>query len=182
MMMQSQDVGIDGVVLVRLVAHGDDRGSFTEVYRQEWIPGSPPMVQANLSRSRRNVLRGLHVHREQADYWCFVAGTAFVGLYDLRGGSPSSSKKAEIRMSADDEMLGLYIPPGVAHGFYAETDVALQYLVDHYFSGEDEFGLAWDDPDVAMGWPTDRPILSDRDQTNGPLEQALREARPYATA
>ena len=179
--MQSQDVGIDGVVLVSLVAHADDRGAFTEVYRQDWVPGSSAMVQSNLSRSRSNVLRGLHVHREQADYWCFVAGAAFVGLYDLRGGSPTSSAKAEIRISTEGESLGLYIPPGVAHGFYAETDVALQYLVDHYFTGEDEYGLAWDDPDVGMGWPTDRPILSERDKSNPALADALREARPYAT-
>jgi dTDP-4-dehydrorhamnose 3,5-epimerase len=140
------------------------------------------MVQSNLSRSRRNVLRGLHVHRRQADYWCFGAGTAFVGLVDLREGSPTRLAKAGIRMASDTEPMGLYIPPGVAHGFYAETDVVLQYLVDQYYSGEDEFGLAWDDPDVAMGWPTQTPILSERDTKNPPLSEALEQARPYATA
>jgi dTDP-4-dehydrorhamnose 3,5-epimerase len=179
-MVQSRNVGIDGVALFQLAAHEDDRGSFTEVYRHEWLSGTKEMVQCNLSRSRRNVLRGLHMHRKQADYWCFVSGTAFVGLFDLRDGSSTMSAKAEIRMSPDDgELLGLYIPPGVAHGFYAETDVALQYLVDQYFTGEDEYGLAWDDPDVAMSWPADRPILSERDTKNPPLLDAMRDAPAY---
>lgn len=175
-MLTSLDLGIDGVILRPLIAHDDERGSFTEVYRREWVPGGDEMRQANLSLSRANVLRGLHFHRKQADYWCIVSGTAFIGLYDLRSGSETVRRKAEIRVSADEERLSLYIPPGVAHGFYAETDIALQYLVDQYFSGEDEFGVAWNDPDVAISWPAEDPILSDRDRQNPPLAEVLRVA------
>ena len=75
------------------------------------------MVQANLSRSRANVLRGLHVHRRQADYWCVLDGAARVGLYDLRGGSPTEGVSSIVDLAADDARC-LLIPAGVAHGFY----------------------------------------------------------------
>jgi dTDP-4-dehydrorhamnose 3,5-epimerase len=120
------------------------------------------------------VLRGLHVHRRQADYWTVVAGTAFVGLYDLRAGSPTEGAMEEIRLVGEDSGNCLYIPAGVAHGFYAETDVTLQYLVDEYFTGEDEFGVTWDDPGLGIRWPLHgrRPILSERDRSNPTLEEA----------
>jgi dTDP-4-dehydrorhamnose 3,5-epimerase len=175
-MPQTLDVPIAGVVLVRLSSHDDDRGSLTETWRREWVPGSSEMVQANLSRSEAGVLRGLHVHGEQADYWCVVSGRAFVGLFDLRAGSPTEGAKAEVRVDAAVERAGLYIPPGVAHGFLAVTDVLLQYLVDRVFTGEDEFGLAWDDPEVAIGWPMTEPRLSARDRSNPSLADAPRFA------
>jgi len=171
-------VPIRGVVLSRLSSHDDDRGSLTEIWRREWIAGSSEMVQAVLSHSRAGVLRGLHVHAEQADYWCVVSGVAFVGLFDLRAGSPTEGVKAEVRIEADAERQGLYIPPGVAHGFYAETDVHLQYLVDRVFTGADEFGLAWDDPEVGIGWPVERPELSARDRSNPGLADAPRFSYP----
>jgi len=174
------DAGIAGVSLFPLTAHPDDRGSFTEVFRQERLPpGGPMMLQANLSLSRAGVLRGLHFHRRQADYWCVFSGRAFVGLYDLRRGSPTEGKKAEIRLDEQEGRRGLYIPKGVAHGFYAETDVQLQYLVDQYFTGADEFGITWNDPELGIDWPGRDPILSDRDRSNGTLADALRDQPPY---
>jgi dTDP-4-dehydrorhamnose 3,5-epimerase len=174
-----QTTDIEGVHVLPLSAHPDSRGSFTEVYRHEWVPGARPMPQANLSLSYANVLRGLHFHREQADYWCIFSGRAFVGLYDLRVGSPTEGRKAEIRMDAEAGRSGLYIPKGVAHGFYAETDIELQYLVDQYYTGADEFGVAWDDPGLGLDWPGAGPILSDRDRSNPPLAEVLKDAPPY---
>jgi dTDP-4-dehydrorhamnose 3,5-epimerase len=118
------------------------------------------------------VLRGLHVHREQADYWVVVEGRAFVGLMDLRAGSPTDGATAGVRLDDAEPRGALYIPPGVAHGFYAETDVTLLYLVDAEFTGRDELGLAWDDPDVAIAWPARDPILSERDRSNPSLAEA----------
>ncbi len=179
-MPASKPLGIEGVRLFELLAHADARGSLTETFRRKWIGGAPEMVQANLSVSRAGVLRGLHFHRLQADYWCVLAGTAFVGLFDLRADSPTQGKKAEIRVAAEERRSGLYIPPGVAHGFYAETELWLQYLVDAEFTGEDEFGLAWNDPDVGIDWPSADPILSDRDRGRGnpPLAEILRNPPP----
>jgi dTDP-4-dehydrorhamnose 3,5-epimerase len=69
---------------------------------------------------------------------------------------------------------GLYIPPGVAHGFAAHTDVALLYLVDAYYGdGADEHGIAWDDTGLGVDWPHLEPVLSERDRANPPLAEAL---------
>lgn len=169
-----EEAGIAGAVLLRLVPHPDPRGSFSEVYRQEWLPENRPMVQSNWSRSRAGVLRGMHFHRAQADYWCFLEGQAQVGLYDLRPDSRTYRTGLSIELSAEAP-TGLFIPPGVAHGFCARTDVGLQYLVDAYYTGADEFGVAWNDPDLGFHWAVGDPVLSERDRTNPPLAQVLAE-------
>jgi dTDP-4-dehydrorhamnose 3,5-epimerase len=73
----------------------------------------------------------------------------------------------------------LFIPPGVAHGFLAETDLLLGYLVDRYFDGTDESGIAWNDPELGIGWPVADPVVSDRDRSNPSLSEALRDPVPY---
>ncbi len=156
---------IPGVAVVPLAHHADDRGSFVEVFRQSWLPsGAPTMVQGNRSVSRAGVLRGMHFHHRQADYWFVTHGRVFAALADLRVGSPTEGKVAVLRLEDSDQ--GLYIPRGVAHGYLAEVDTTLSYLVDCYYDGADEFGVAWNDPDLAIPWPMDEPILSDRDRTN----------------
>ena len=159
---------IAGVLLVRLVGHGDERGRFMETFRQEWLgDDAPPMVQGNRSDSARGTLRGLHYHLHQADYWYVPTGTILVALHDLRASSPSRGQSLafEIGPGVDNE-IGVYIPPGVAHGFQAVTDATLTYLVDNYYDPNDENGLAWDDPDAAIPWPIPEPLLSDRDKLN----------------
>ena len=69
-----------------------------------------------------------------------------------------------------EEPLGLFIPVGVAHGFLALTDASLAYLVDNYYDGTDEHGVAWNDPEIALPWGVDTPILSERDADNPLLE------------
>jgi dTDP-4-dehydrorhamnose 3,5-epimerase len=170
---------IDGILLIPLTPHPDDRGSFTEGYRREWLRGGDEMVQSNLSISHANVLRGMHFHKEQADYWIVLRGRAFVALHDLREGSPTQGRKQEIVIDADEQRFGLYIPKGIAHGFYAQTDVWLQYLVDRYFTGADEFGIAWDDPDLGIAWPGVDPVLSERDRSNPSLAEVKASAPPY---
>jgi dTDP-4-dehydrorhamnose 3,5-epimerase len=172
--MRLEPTAIEGVVLVALEAHDDERGSFTELYRREWLPGSREMVQANLSVSRAGVLRGMHYHREQADYWVLLEGEAVVGLHDLRADSASRARAATLRLAAADGLRGLSIPPGVAHGFWALTDVRLAYLVDRAFTGADEHGVAWDDPGLGIDWPPGVPVLSARDRSNPSLDEVLR--------
>ncbi len=178
-MPEPTDVGIDGVLLFPLTTHPDLRGSFTEDYRREWIDGGREMVQGNISVSTQNVLRGLHFHRAQADWWNFYTGSALVGLYDLRKGSPTEGRGLGVRIDTSEGLKGLYIPRGVAHGFYAERDVLLHYMVDNYYSGADEFGITWNDPGLGIPWPSDDPILSDRDRSNPSLAQVLEDAPAY---
>jgi dTDP-4-dehydrorhamnose 3,5-epimerase len=169
---------IHGVTLVSLVRHPDDRGSMTEIYRREWLPGSREMVQANLSRSRANVLRGLHFHRRQADYWCVLDGAARVGLYDLRAGSPTEGVASIVDLTTEDPRC-LLIPRGVAHGFYTGQGLLLQYLVDEAYAGSDEFGVAWDDPALGIDWGAADPVLSERDRSNPSLADVRKDPPPY---
>ncbi len=164
---------IPGVLLVDLRPFADDRGRFTETFRKEWFPQRAwSNVQSNRSDSHADVLRGLHYHFNQVDYWYLAAGRIRVGLADLRRGSPTFRVTQTIDLDAADSR-GLYIPCGVAHGFLALSDVTLFYTVDNYYDGGDEFGLAWDDPDVVVPWRTaTAPIVSGRDAAN-PLFRAI---------
>lgn len=161
---------ISGVTLVRLSGPADERGRFLETFRQEWFPDADPMVQANRSDSGRGVLRGLHYHVHQADYWYAPRGRLLVALHDLRRSSPTRGTSLHFEIG-DGLDIGVYIPRGVAHGFQAVTDVTLTYLVDRYYNPDDENGLAWDDPDAGIPWPIANPILSERDKANPKLTE-----------
>jgi dTDP-4-dehydrorhamnose 3,5-epimerase len=135
----------------------------------------PRFVQANLSSSATGVLRGLHYHRRQLDYWTVTAGRALVALVDVRPLVEASGPRAIVEtreLAADDWVV---IPAGVAHGFLALEPLELLYLVTNEYDGSDELGFAWDDPAVGVPWPTvagtpdGRPILSDRDRSNPSL-------------
>src|SRR5947209_5411498 len=160
----SSDV-IVGVVIVRPLTHGDDRGRFAETYRRSWFPEGAEMVQGSRSDKVAGSLVGLHYHLHQADYWYVTRGTARVVLHDLREGSPTEGATLSIDIGDANE-CGVYIPPGVGHGFAALTDITLTYLVDHYYSPEDELGVAWDDPDIDADWGVTAPTLSERDAKN----------------
>ncbi len=161
---------IDGVFVVRPKVFGDDRGYFVETYRREWIPGGREMIQANRGNRIAGCLVGLHYHLHQADYWYVPFGHARVVLHDLRQGSPTDGATQMLDLGDVDganEHLGVYIPPGVAHGFSSITDMAITYLVDGYYNPADERGVAWDDPQIAADWGIEGdPILSERDRAN----------------
>lgn len=170
---------IPGILTVELRPFTDDRGRFIEFFRKEWFPQREwTNVQSNRSESRAGVLRGLHYHFNQVDYWYVVSGRIRVGLADLRRGSPAFRCAQTIDLDAADNR-GLYIPTGVAHGFLALTDVTLVYVVDNYYDGADEFGLAWDDPEIAVPWnSTAEPNLSGRDLANPRFSAISTEALP----
>lgn len=156
---------IDGVWVVVPDVHRDARGCFVETFRREWVSGSREMVQANRADRTEGSLVGLHYHRYQADYWYVPVGRALVALHDLRIGSPTEGASLTLEIGEHDH-TGVYIPAGVAHGFYALTDVTITYLVDGYHNPDDELGVAWDDPELAIPWPNDAPVLSERDRAN----------------
>ena len=157
---------IQDVKFARLRAFGDERGRFLETFRKGWFPErSWEIMQTNRSDSKACVLRGLHYHFKQVDYWYCVAGVLRVGLADLRRSSPTYQKSQVIEIG-DANQMGVFIPCGVAHGFYAVTDVTLTYMVDNYYDGGDELGIAWNDPALAVPWGVDAPALSNRDRSN----------------
>jgi len=171
------EVDIEGVVLVDLAVHTDARGSFVETFRQAWLGDRPPMVQTNLSTKQRGALVGMHYHLLQADWWTVVEGRARVALCDLRVSSPTEGRTWVGELSWS-EPRGLYIPPGVAHGFVALEDMRMLYQVDHYYDGGDELGVAWDDPDLGIDWGVSSPVLSQRDLGNPRRRDLAAEALP----
>ena len=167
---------IPGVWLVRLESFGDRRGRFMETYRASWLPFSAPMVQGNRSESAPRVLRGLHYHRRQADLWYVQFGRVTTVLLDTRVGSPTEGQHTTIQQGGGEE-VAVYIPEGVAHGFYAHDQVVMTYLVTNEYDGSDELGVAWDDPALGIAWPDAAPVLSDRDQRNPALAALPDEQR-----
>jgi dTDP-4-dehydrorhamnose 3,5-epimerase len=169
---------IRGVKHVALKTFTDDRGRFLEVFRREWFPERKwDAVQCNRSESRQNVLRGLHYHFRQIDYWYPFSGRIRIALADLRPGSPTRGA-VEVREMSGDEPAGVFIPVGVAHGFVALTDAVLTYVVDGYYDVNDEHGVAWDDPDLAVPWGVTAPLLSPRDRNNPRLRDLSAERLP----
>ncbi|MFN2254053.1 MAG: dTDP-4-dehydrorhamnose 3,5-epimerase family protein [Candidatus Promineifilaceae bacterium] len=170
---------ISGLQLVRLQGYGDDRGRFMETFRKEWFPQrSWDRVQINRSDSKKGVLRGLHYHHQQIDYWYVIEGVLLAAVVDIRPNSATYLNTITIEMGGENN-IGLFIPSGVAHGFYAITDVTLTYVIDNYFDGgRDEYGVAWNDPQIGMDWGTVDPILSDRDRNNPLLRDIVEEDLP----
>jgi dTDP-4-dehydrorhamnose 3,5-epimerase len=169
---------IAGVWLVEPEIHGDQRGLFIETYRREWFPGGREMLQGNRANRQQGALVGLHYHLHQADYWYVPFGSARVVLHDLREGGPTDGTTVELDLSGDNH-AGVYIPPGVAHGFAALTDVVITYLVDGYYNPADELGVAWDDPVIGADWGVTEPVLSNRDQANPWRADLPAGRRPY---
>jgi dTDP-4-dehydrorhamnose 3,5-epimerase len=136
----------------------DERGWFLELRRESWLPRQTR--QTNLSFSRRGVIRGLHYHeRGQDDLFVCLQGTARVIVLDLE------TDEVFTEDIGDENLIALYIPGRLAHGFEALTDVLFCYQVSEEYDPEDpdEHGVPWDDPRVKHLWSTRSPILSDRD-------------------
>jgi dTDP-4-dehydrorhamnose 3,5-epimerase len=167
-MMQIEDSNvIAGVQIVRLRGFADERGRFMETFRTEWFPQrSWAVIQCNRSDSKPGVLRGLHYHHHQVDYWYVPQGRLRAALVDIRPSSPTYLATQILEMGAENE-IGLFIPVGVAHGFVALTDVTLTYTVDNYYNGgRDENGVAWNDPVFELDWGVETPLVSERDRQN----------------
>jgi dTDP-4-dehydrorhamnose 3,5-epimerase len=164
--MKIEELEIPGVFLAHPERFEDDRGWFMEIFREEAF--GVAFLQGNHSHSRAGVLRGLHYHAKQSDAWYIVSGQAQVGLADLRNRT-DAARGITVDMSSEQPSV-LYIPPGVAHGFLAVTELDLIYWVTHYFDNSDEHGVAWNDPTLQVPWKQVKPILSERDSAAPALD------------
>lgn len=158
----------------------DERGFFTERYNRadfaDAVGRDVDFVQDNHSRSRRNVLRGLHYQlppQAQAKLVGVVRGEVFDVAVDLRRSSPTFGRWAGVTLSETNRRQ-LWVPEGFAHGFVVLSDVAeLIYKTSDYYSPSCDRSLAWDDAQVAIDWPLeDPPILSGKDAAAPALERA----------
>lgn len=161
----------------------DRRGFFFESYNDRVLRSlgvNDVFVQDNQSHSVRNTVRGLHyqLRYPQAKLCRVVKGAAFDVAVDIRHGSPWFGQWVGVVLS-DTNCEQIYIPPGFAHGFAALTEeVEFLYKCSEYYHCEDEFGLAWDDPSLAIDWKVETPLLSDKDLRNRRLGEIPSEVLP----
>jgi dTDP-4-dehydrorhamnose 3,5-epimerase len=165
---------LPGLLLLEPKVHGDRRGFFYEAWNRDTFRAlgiDRPWVQDNLSRSARGVLRGLHyqVRRPQAKLVTVLSGEVFDVAVDLRRSSPTFGRWFAERLDGESRKL-LYIPEGFAHGFQVLSEAAdFFYKVTDFWSPENERGVAWNDPALAIPWPLAAPSLSPRDAELPPL-------------
>jgi dTDP-4-dehydrorhamnose 3,5-epimerase len=171
--LQITATAISEVKEVRPVRHADARGCFSEIFREDRLREAgieTAFVQENHSLSRDGgVVRGLHFQippMAQAKLVRVVAGAILDVAVDIRQGSPSWGRHVAIVLRAA-EGNQLYVPEGFAHGFCTlEPNTEVIYKVNRYYSREHDFGLAWNDPALAIPWPVgeDAAVLSDKDR------------------
>jgi dTDP-4-dehydrorhamnose 3,5-epimerase len=168
---------IDGLLIIERPTLGDQRGFFRESFRLDELEearGPIMFVQENHSRSGKGVLRGLHA--ENWEKLVYVPhGTVFTVVADIRPAS-STFGRVETFLLGEDNWLKLFLPRGLAHGYCVVSDEAdYMYQVTTYYDGSDLTAVAWNDPDLAVPWPTGDPILSERDQRNPTLRALFPE-------
>ena len=165
---------LSGVLLIEPTVHGDERGHFFESYhRQDFLKLGIDLefVQDNQSRSRRGTLRGLHFQRRhpQAKLVRVLRGRVYDAVVDLRRSSPTRGRAFGVELD-DRDKRQIFIPAGFAHGFLAlSAEADLSYKCSDFYHPEDEGGLIWNDPQIAIPWPVqgiERVLLSDKDQRN----------------
>ena len=169
--MKIVDVPMPGVLVLEPTVFADERGLFLETYRLDHLAAlgiDHPFVQANQSRSVRHTLRGLHWQwrRPQAKLVRVVTGAIFDAVVDVRRGSPTFGRWCGTELTAEN-FRQLYVPIGFAHGFCVLSDQAdVEYLCSDFYDPGGEAGLIWNDPQVNVKWPTNWPLLSEKDAVN----------------
>jgi len=174
---------LEGVLIVEPDAFEDHRGYFMETFQERryreygidvWF------VQDNVSFSIRGTLRGLHYQepQQQAKLVQVVQGEIFDVAVDIRRGSPLFGRWTSVQLS-DENRCQLFVPGGFAHGFLVLSDTAhVHYKCSNFYSPESEGGVLWSDPDLAISWPVEKPLLSEKDKSYPCLKDIPDERLP----
>ena len=182
--MRVTPTSIPEVLVVEPDVFRDERGFFletchTEKYRAAGIGG--PFVQDNHSLSARGTLRGLHSQRVRAQgklVRCIEGRVVDVAV-DVRRGSPSFKRWVSCELS-EHNFRQLWIPAGFLHGFVTLSERAqIEYKCTDLYDAANELGVIWDDPDLAIRWPLEQPILSDKDRALPRLADVLEQLPLY---
>jgi dTDP-4-dehydrorhamnose 3,5-epimerase len=177
--MKVSPASIPDVLILEPKVFGDARGWFVEIYNRRTFREATGLevdfVQDNVSRSAKNVLRGLHyqIRQPQGKLIRVLAGAIWDVAVDLRRSSPTYRKWVAVELSAQAPKV-LWIPPGFAHGFLVTSDAAeVQYKTTDYYAPEHERAVRWNDPELAIPWPlAGEPTVADKDQRAALLAKA----------
>jgi len=170
---------LEGVLLIEPAIHGDHRGFFMESYNKQKFAEAGihyEFVQDNHSLSRETgTLRGLHYQLApyaQTKLVRVLHGSILDVVVDIRKQSPTFGEWESFVLSAENKRQ-LLVPAGFAHGFCTlEPDTQVFYKVDQFYHPAADRGIAWNDPKLGIAWPTDKPMLSEKDGRHPVLEQA----------
>ena len=172
--MKIQETELKDAFIIEPDVFGDSRGWFMETYSKIKLKDTTEVefVQDNQSySSQKGILRGLHCQTNphcQTKLIRCTRGEIYDVIVDIRKGSPTYKKWIKVLLTAENKKQ-LYIPKGFLHGFITLTDdVEVQYKVDDYYSKECDRSVKFNDPEFAVDWGIEDPILSDKDK-NAPL-------------
>jgi len=160
-------INIKGIKIFRSKIFKDERGSFKETYKKKKLIEKELIFHCT-STSKQNVLRGLHIQTKnpQAKFLSIIKGKIFDVIVDLRKNSKTFGKYFSITLS-NHYYSSIYIPEGFAHGFYAiEKENIIYYGCSNYREKNHEVGILWNDPDLKIKWPANKPIISKKDSKN----------------
>ncbi len=167
--MKVHPTSVSGALLLEPRVFEDERGFFLESYSErmfEEIGIREKFVQDNHSQSKRGVLRGLHyqIEKSQGKLVRVVSGEVLDVFLDLRRSSPTFGQWHSVKLSADNRLMA-WVPAGLAHGFYVLSDKAdVLYKSTEFYYPDKERTILWNDPDLAIDWGTQSPLLSAKDQ------------------
>ena len=179
--MKVTETRLAGVLIIEPKVFGDSRGFFKETFQAERYREAGieyTFVQDNYSRSQKGVLRGLHyqITKPQGKLVSCLKGAVFDVAIDVDPISGTFGQYVGIELTEDNNRQ-FWVPPGYAHGFCVLTDTAdFQYKCTDYYYPSDEGGLIWNDPDVAIDWPIDQPLLSDKDSKLPTLKELANQS------
>ncbi len=162
---------IDGVKIIDLKMNADSRGSYSEIYRDNW-EGAPALPQWSVVHSKSGSIRGMRIHVKHADYTCLVSGRGRYVLKDLRKNSPTFGQNEYLELSGD-KLQGIITPPGVAHGFYFHEDTIFVVGITYHYDPADELGFAYQDAAAGLTWPAGEHIVAEHDLQAPPLSDIL---------
>lgn len=183
--MHISDTPIHGMKIIQLKVHDDERGCFAETFQaeryREMLGIDEHFVQDNFSRSRKHVLRGMHLqlNRPQGKLIRVLQGEVYDVVVDCRPGSPSFGRHYGLRLSAQNYQQ-LWVPPGLAHGFVTLSEWAdFEYKCTQLYSPSSEVCLNWQDPTAAIDWPVADPMVSDKDAQGLPWDEFMQRCSGY---
>jgi len=166
--MRLEKTRIPEVILLHPQVHQDSRGYFFEVFKTSHFQtlGLPTdYVQDNEAKSQKGVLRGLHyqLRHAQGKLVRVVQGAVFDVAVDIRQGSPTFGQWVGFELTGENH-LQAFIPEGFAHGYMVlSPEAVFQYKCTREYAPEDEYGIKWDDPRLAIDWPSGSKIVSSKD-------------------
>ena len=174
--MEYKETEIKGVFIIEPKVFNDARGYFMEAWKKKEFEahvGKVDFLQDNESKSSYGVLRGLHYQKgdsSQAKLVRVIKGKVLDVAVDIRRSSPTFGRHVMVELSEDNKRQ-FFIPRGFAHGFLVLSDEAIfTYKVDNPYAPQQEAGIRWNDPDLAIEWPVDpKEVLTSEKDLKQPL-------------